>query len=116
MGKLPSLPSSNLTALTESEMRELDPSNITVTVRGGKRTVEGYDYNGNKVVREITLYNGVPHQKAGFRQLEHTECGPLSIDDRKNIARDLKKKGMSQTDIAKRLGVSQKTISNDLRK
>ncbi|MFH7154139.1 helix-turn-helix domain-containing protein, partial [Acinetobacter johnsonii] len=35
---------------------------------------------------------------------------------RKQVAKQLRRDGLSQTAIADRLGVSQKTISNDLKK
>ena len=38
-----------------------------------------------------------------------------SKEERKQLAKDLKKEGMTQKDIAEILGFSQSTISNDLR-
>ena len=43
-----------------------------------------------------------------------SRCVPLTIKQRRKEARRLSKIGLTQVDIAEKLGVSQKTISNDL--
>ncbi len=75
-------------------------SPIGITVHGVDRnnqavTIHGADYHGYREQR-ITSFNG-------------------SIDDRKKVVKELRNQGLSQTAIGDRLGVSQKTISNDLR-
>ena len=115
MTKLPACTSMISTQLTESELTILDPNNITVTVRNGKRTVDGYDRDGQKVTITTHISNSDPNQHNGFRSQTVVVCDQLSIEERRVLARKLKdEEKLSQTEIARRLGVSQKTISNDL--
>ena len=44
-----------------------------------------------------------------------SKCEKLPVKRRREEARKLRRKGHTQVEIADRLGVSQKTISNDLR-
>lgn len=116
MAKPPAIQTTNSTALTSAEANMLMPDNISVTIRNGKRTVEGYNLNGEKVVIQTTIMNTSPTRNNGFRSQTMTVCDQLSIDERREAARRMKKdEKLSQTEIAKRLGVSQKTISNDLK-
>ncbi|MCR9837366.1 helix-turn-helix domain-containing protein [Vibrio harveyi] len=116
MAKPPSVTPTISTSLTPNEMSMLDPNNISVTVRNGKRTVEGYDHNGQKVTMTTHISNNSPAQGNGFRSQTMTVCDQLSIEERRQVARQLKdEENLSQTEIARRLGVSQKTISNDLK-
>ena len=115
MAKPPSIQPASSTGLTPAEESMLLPDNISVTVRNGRRTVEGYNQNGEKVVIQTTIMNTSPGQNNGFRSQTMTVCDQLSIEERRATARRLKtEEKLSQTEIAKRLGVSQKTISNDL--
>ncbi|MDP2549490.1 helix-turn-helix domain-containing protein [Oceanobacter sp. 4_MG-2023] len=114
MAKPPSLPPTS-TGLTQNEVSMLDQNNITVTVRNGIRTVDGYDHNGQKVTIKTHISNNNPSQGNGFRSQTMTVCDQLSIEERRKIAKQLKsEEKLSQKDIADRLGVSQKTISTDL--
>jgi DNA-directed RNA polymerase specialized sigma24 family protein len=116
MAKPPAIQSTHSTGLTPSEENMLLPDNISVTVRNGKRTVEGYNHNGEKVVIQTTIMNNNPTQNNGFRSQTMTVCDQLPVDERRAAARRLKaEENLSQLEIAKRLGVSQKTISNDLK-
>jgi DNA-directed RNA polymerase specialized sigma subunit len=110
----PSVRPVNSTALTAAEESMLVPDNISVTVRNGKRTVEGYNLNGEKVVIQTTIINDSPSENNGFRSQTMTVCDQLSVEERRKAARRLKKEKLSQEEIGLRLGVSQKTISNDL--
>ncbi|EIC5077138.1 helix-turn-helix domain-containing protein [Vibrio parahaemolyticus] len=116
MAKPPSITPSTSTALTQAETNMLDPNNISVTVRNGIRTVEGYNQNGEKVVIKTNIINGNPQNNNGFRSQTMTVCDTLSIEERRIAARRLRdEENLSQVEIAKRLGVSQKTVSNDLK-
>ncbi|WP_420592125.1 helix-turn-helix domain-containing protein [Bacterioplanoides sp.] len=108
--KQTSLPSTGLTANEESI---LDPNNVSVSIRNGKRTVEGYDDQGRKVT--MTTHIGQSERSTGFRRQSMTVCDQLSIEERKKVARQLRDEGMTQDQIASQLGVSQKTVSNDLK-
>lgn len=115
MAKPPVIQQTGSTGLTAAEANMLIPDNISVSIWNGKRTVEGYNQNGEKVVIQTTIINGNPNQNNGFRSQTMTVCDQLSIPERRETARRLKsKEKLSQTEIARRLGVSQKTISNDL--
>ncbi len=115
MPKPPAIQSTNSTALTIAEENMLVPDNISVSIRNGKRTVEGYNYNGEKVVIQTTIINGSPSKNNGFRSKTMTVCDELSVAERREAVRQMKnEEKLSQIEIARRLGVSQKTISNDL--
>lgn len=112
----PSLPPTTPTGLTQAETSMLVQDNISVTIRNGKRTVEGYNHNGEKVVIETTIVNSSPEQSNGYRSQTMSVCDNLDASERQQAARHMKDvEKLSQIEIAKRLGVSQKTISNDLK-
>jgi DNA-binding NarL/FixJ family response regulator len=50
----------------------------------------------------------------GYQEQTVSRCAGLTIKQRRIEAKKLRKRGLTQADIAERLGVSQKTISNDL--
>ena len=115
MTKPPAIQLTNSTALTTAEANILVPDNISVTIRNGKRTVEGYNYNGEKVVIQTTVFNKSTIENNALRSITMTVCDKQPVAERREEARRMKKDGkISQVEIAKRLGVSQKTISNDL--
>lgn len=70
-------------------------------------TVNGVDSNN----QSVTIHGADFH---GYREQRLTSFQGSS-DDRKKVAKQLRAQNLSQTAIADRLGVSQKTISNDLR-
>lgn len=112
----PSLPPTTPTGLTEAETSMLAQDNISVTIRNGKRTVEGYNHNGEKVVIETTIVTSSSEQNKGYRSQAMSVCDNLTASERQRAARQMKDVDrLSQVEIAKKLGVSQKTISNDLK-
>ncbi|SHO56073.1 sigma factor-like helix-turn-helix DNA-binding protein [Vibrio quintilis] len=114
MAKPPSSPSHS-TALLPSEAAMLLPDNISVSIRGGKRIVEGYNNEGEKIVIETTINNVSSNTNNGFRSQSMTICDKLTVEERRDLVHEMyNEEGLTQTEIAKRLGVSQKTISNDL--
>lgn len=116
MTKTPSTQPASSTSLTPAEASMLLPDDITVSVKNGKRTVEGYNQSGEKVVIQTTVRKASPSRNNGFRSQTMTVCDQLPAEERREVARQLKQEeNLSQVEIARRLGVSQKTISNDLR-
>lgn len=114
MANLTLTPQTIQTGLTPAEADMLAPNNISVTIRNGKRTVEGYNQNGEKVVIQTFINSSA--QSRGFRSQTMTVCDQLPVEERREVARRMKNDDkLTQAEIAKRLGVSQKTISNDLK-
>ena len=112
---LPTTISGSPVQLTPQEAQMLQPDNITITIRNGVRRVEGFNQNGEKVIIETVAYGSGQTAGTGYRYKSMSVCESLSVEERRKVALELKSQGLTQTEIAKRLGVSQKTISNDLR-
>ncbi|WGK70290.1 HTH domain-containing protein [Candidatus Haliotispira prima] len=138
--KTPSRLPTMSTGLTPDEAKMLNPeADITVALRDGgtTRTVEGYGHDGQEVTIRTQISNKAPDQGNGFRSPktvksknlptvqipnlghpspEMPKSGNLSIGERRQEAKRLKNEGkLSQKAIAIKLGVSQKTVSNDLK-
>lgn len=102
-------------ALAQQALNQIDEmigglglSKVTITIEDGKRSLKGRTNNGqavNVVVRD---------SGSGFKERTVSMCDVLTIDDRQAEAKRLKQEGFTQAVIADKLGVSQKTISNDL--
>ncbi|MBJ2250532.1 helix-turn-helix domain-containing protein [Pseudomonas sp. MF6784] len=80
----------------------------TISLKDGKKSLKGKTANG-EAINVIVRNDGT-----GFKEQTVSICRVLSISDRRIEAKRLKKEGMSQVAIAAKLGVSQKTISDDL--
>ncbi|WP_036240923.1 helix-turn-helix domain-containing protein [Mesorhizobium sp. STM 4661] len=80
----------------------------TISIQKGKKHFKGRTRNGKAI--NVILRDG----GSGFQEQTVSFCDVLSVKDRRVEAKRLRKEGMRQTVIAERLGVSQKTISNDL--
>lgn len=52
----------------------------------------------------------------GFSQVSNFDPNKMSRDDRDHLIRTLSQDGLSQSEIARRIGFSQATVSNVLRK
>jgi DNA-directed RNA polymerase specialized sigma24 family protein len=76
--------------------------------RHGQRTLIGKTKLGETV--RLSTY-----RSNGFSEQIFSRCSPLSPEQRRQEAKRLRKIGFTQTEIADRLGCSQKTISGDLR-
>lgn len=78
-----------------------------VQVKGDTVMVSGTDENNNAVsfTQEV---NG------GYRAQTISTYEPTTIEDRRDVVQKLRQQNLTQQEIASRLGVSQKTISNDL--
>lgn len=72
------------------------------------KTVIARARDGNAVRYSVYTSNG-------FCERTLSSCDRLPPARRKAEAKRLSKKGLTQTEIAERLGCSQKTVSNDLR-
>lgn len=81
--------------------------NFNVTCKNGQLTVSGTNQGGQKV--RVSGY-----QANGYTEGSMSSFQPSTIDARRAEANRLKSLGLTQQEIADRLGVSQKTISNDL--
>lgn len=77
--------------------------------KSGQRTIKGKTADGQTV--RLSSYDD-----NGFSERTISSCGRLSPPERKEEVRRLYNggRGLTQMQIADRLGVSQKTISNDL--
>ncbi|MCD6619229.1 helix-turn-helix domain-containing protein [Aeromonas veronii] len=102
------------TSLSSDETNMLRPDNVSVVVKNGTRTVTGFNHQGEKVVIKTQLSNP-SDASTGFRSKSMSVCSSLPIDERQSIAKQLYAEGLTQAEIAEHLGVSQKTISNDLK-
>ncbi|TAL83320.1 MAG: helix-turn-helix domain-containing protein [Rhodanobacter sp.] len=78
----------------------------TAKQKNGCLTLTGKTPNGAVQVKH---YN-----KNGLKQRTLSACEPLSIENRRFEAKRLHRENHTQHEIAEILGVSQKTISNDL--
>lgn len=87
------------------EMGDFDISN-----RAGVTTVKGFSHKHNKHVRFVE------YEANGIKQQSVTMVGDMTIEQRIFESKRLTAAGHTQQEIADMLGVSQKTISNDLQK
>lgn len=81
----------------------------SILIQKGKKHFKGRTKDGKAI--NVILRDG----GSGFQEQTLSVCAVLSLNDRRIEAKRLKKEGMSQAAIGERLGVSQKTISNDLK-
>ncbi|HAT3809591.1 TPA: helix-turn-helix domain-containing protein [Morganella morganii] len=82
----------------------------TITQKPGHTVITATTTDGQHV--RVEKYKG----NNGFAEGSMSVFVPRSIEERRVEARRLKDTGLSQVEVAARLGVSQKTISNDLAK
>lgn len=82
--------------------------NFKVSCNEGELTVTGTDQGGKHI--RVNSYQG-----NGFTEGTMSTFQPESKEARKFEAVRLRGAGLTQQEIANRLGVSQKTISNDLK-
>lgn len=102
--RVPSEPLSELDALFAQQGIE----EWKITSKGGQKTISGRTKGGGAVRLSIYTSNG-------FRERTSSTSDGLSPARRRTEAKRLRKSGLTQSEIAERLGCSQKTISNDLR-
>ena len=98
---------------------DLDATDASLKKQGFTKWKMTSDDNG--VVFSGTSFDGSTTRFASYsksvfqeRHISRTN-GRVSPEDRKKEAKRLRKTGMTQAQIAERLGCAQKTISNDLR-
>ncbi len=75
--------------------------------RPGVKIFVGRTRNGGAIRQEIRASNG-------FRERTASTCVRMAPNKRRIEAKRMYKRGLTQTEIAERLGCSQKTVSNDL--
>lgn len=102
--QVPSEPLNEIDAL----FRQQGIEEWTVKSRRGLKTISGRTKGGGAV--RFTIYTS-----NGFRERTSSSCDGLSPVRRKAEAKRMSRNGLTQTEIAERLGCSQKTVSNDLR-
>lgn len=83
--------------------------NWSVQRTGSKIVVTGTTGYGAAVKMDFC------NSSSGYRSRAMSVCPKLDIDERRREAKSLRKQGMTQANIALSLGVSQKTISTDLK-
>jgi hypothetical protein len=92
----------------ETLLRQQGIVEWTIKSKPGRKTISGRTTNGGAV--RYQFYSG-----NGFRERTSSSCDPLPPQKRRAEAKRMTKEGLTQTEIAERLGCSQKTVSNDLR-
>lgn len=95
-------------AQLESVVDDMGLSEATLTFKNGKRSLKGKTAEGR------TMNVSVRDNGSGYKEQVISVCEVLPIQKRREEVRSMSKEGHSQTVIAEKLGVSQKTISNDL--
>lgn len=79
----------------------------SIRSKHGHKTISGRTKSGGTVRYSVYASNG-------FRERSVSSCDGLAPARRRAEAKRLSKSGLTQTEIAERLGCSQKTVSNDL--
>lgn len=79
----------------------------SIKSKRGHKTISGRTKSGGAVRYSVYASNG-------FHERSVSSCNGLSPARRRAEAKRLSKRGLTQTEIAERLGCSQKTVSNDL--
>lgn len=109
VGKLPRhIRARNFLIEMPDPLTEIGLEECTIMIAKGKQTLKGVTKTRRAV--HILLRDG----GNGFQEQIMSVCTALAPHERRIEARKLRKEGLSQMAIAARLGVSQKTISNDL--
>jgi len=101
------VPSEPLAAI-DAFFRQQGMSEWSIKSKPDQKTIIARTSEGNAVRYSVYTSNG-------FRESTSSSCERLPPARRKAEAKRLSKKGLTQTEIAERLGCSQKTVSNDLR-
>ena len=100
----------------DPESHGIDPRNFTRKVQGNTETIEGFTRDRQaklKITQKILASSqDEPFHVLQMRTVAKTE---LPRSERKKIVKELSARGLTQMEIAQELGVSQGTVSNDLR-
>lgn len=99
----------NFLAELDDVLETIGVEECNILIQKGKKHFKGRTGDG-KAINVILRDFG-----SGFQEQTLSVCPVLSVEDRKIEAMRQKRVGMSQAAIGERLGVSQKTISNDLK-
>jgi DNA-binding NarL/FixJ family response regulator len=94
-------------AAIEQMLAETGVVEYRITSKNGLRKLKTKALDGTAVMYSHYVGKGLEEQMT-------PRAKPLTIKQRRKEARRLRKMGLTQVDIADKLGVSQKTISNDL--
>ncbi|HEI2929593.1 TPA: helix-turn-helix domain-containing protein [Escherichia coli] len=101
-------PSSCDVSAIPSIIQQFGLINFNISCNNGELTIMGADQNGTHI--RVNSYQG-----NGFTEGTMSTFQPRGKEARRLEAIRLRKSGLTQQEIANRLGVSQKTISNDLK-
>lgn len=104
---IPSRPDSMLSALSDFSLRPNDTFKIT----GSKGVLSIHKRRSDGRVESLRV-----RANGSFRQATQFDPSQISITERRKLESDMHKSGLSQSEIADLLGVSQATVSLDLRK
>ncbi|MFW7204176.1 helix-turn-helix domain-containing protein [Serratia sp. BNK-17] len=104
----PSVPST--APVVDNLVHDLQLTDWKASSKSGQVTVSGISGRTGQHVR-VTTYEGT-----GFSERTVSTCDLMPLDQRRQETQRLRSTGLSQQQIADRLGVSQKTVSNDLKK
>lgn len=112
----------NKNANTPSDILPFDPATFGFDVSDMVKTCNTLnakariDIDGNSITASMSIPDGgtrVVKKYASGCQETFTTPPKLSIPERREMVKTLRSQGMKQAEMARRLGVCQKTISND---
>ena len=100
----------------DPETHGIDPKNFTHRVQGNTEVIEGLTPDRQRKLK-ITqkILRSSQDDPLHVLQMRTVAKTDLPRPERQRIVEELSGQGLTQTDIAQELGVSQGTVSNDLR-
>jgi len=90
---------------------KIDPRSDTYVIKGGAGVAVAHVKKPNGEVQSMHI-----RTDGALQQFTRFDPNQISVAERRNLEKSLYQKGMSQSDIADLLGVSQATVSLDLKK
>jgi transcriptional antiterminator len=96
-----------MSALSDFNLRPTD----TFKVTGSNGIISIYKRKEDGCIESLRV-----RASGSFKQATQFEPSQISIEERRNLEEGMRKSGLSQAEIADLLGVSQATVSLDLRK
>ena len=89
----------------------IDPRRDTFKITGSSGVISAHVRKADGEVISLRV-----RARGSFRQLTNFEASELSLPERRRLEREMYKDGLSQAAIADLLGVSQATVSLDLKR
>ena len=116
---MPSLPQKSDNPQLESlrpESHGIDPRNCTHRIHGNTESLEGFSPDGRaKYTVERKVLDSPLSGPAHVSQAMTATKTKIPIDERRKLVAQLRAQDLTQAEIARQVGVSQVTVSNDLR-